>query len=152
MALLTNLHNPFRRIGDSFAHLIDYHHFMGRTPFVENFIAPEKTNTAPSNVKKNAQNFVIQIALPGFSKDSISIHLEKGILKVMAVQNKAVDNENEDWILKEFDNSTLSRIFYLHPDVDEENIRAHISDGVLQIELPFKADSPEQPTRKIQVN
>lgn len=152
MALLSGLHNPFRRIGDSFAHLIDYQHFMGRTPFVDNFIAPEKTNSAPSNIKKSPQNFVIQIALPGFSKENITIHLEQGVLKIIAVQNQEIDNTNEDWILKEFDNTTLSRIFYLHPDVDEENIRAHISNGILQIDLPFKANSPEQPTRKIQVN
>jgi HSP20 family protein len=151
MSVLYHNNDSYRRFNNKWRHFIDGSQFLGHTPFTKNMIQTEE-KTPATNVKENEDCFDLQIALPGFKRDEISIHLENGFLKIIAIQNEQVENTADKWIIQEFDRNSLTRIFRLHDDVDEENINAKLLDGILHIQLPFKASSPEQPKREIQVN
>ncbi|MCU0446811.1 MAG: HSP20 family small heat-shock protein [Microscillaceae bacterium] len=151
MSLLYHNNDSYRRFNSKWRHFIDGTHFLGQTPFAKNMIQNEE-KTPAMNVKENEKSFDLQIALPGFQRDEVSIHLENGFLKVIAIQNEQIENKDNKWVIQEFDRNSLTRIFRLHEDVDEENISAKLVDGILHVQLPFKASSPEQPKREIQVN
>jgi HSP20 family protein len=151
MALLYHNNDSYRRFNHKWRHFIDGSQFLGHTPFAKNMIQNEE-KTPSANIKESEECFDLQIALPGFKQDEVSIHLENGFLKVIAIQNEQVENKDDKWIIQEFDRNSLTRIFHLHEDVDEDNITAKLLDGILHIQLPFKASSPEQPKREIQVN
>ena len=74
--------------------------------------------------------------MPGFSKDDIAISLDEGKLVISAQKNEEVDKSDEDknYIHKERKSSQMSRSMYF-PDIDKDNIKACLNDGILEIEL-----------------
>lgn len=91
------------------------------------------------DVSKNDGGYLVEAEMPGFSKDEIEISLDEGKLTISAEKNEEVDKSDEakNYIHKERKSSKVSRTMYFK-DVDEENIKANLVDGVLTIKLPSK--------------
>ena len=98
--------------------------------------SPQEQNTTyrrPScRAKKENENFHLAIALPGVSRESLTVSLEKDLLTVRAercsskLQTKKTfrsHSEPKGYQLKA----------RLHPDMDPEAISAQLEDGVLTL-------------------
>lgn len=81
-------------------------------------------------------SYRLRLDLPGFTRDEISLTLEKNELKVTA------KSELEEAFLNEFE-----RTYTLPDDVDPEGIEAKLSDGVL--DLTFKKVTSEDSGARI---
>ena len=56
------------------------------------------TNFPPYNLRKDGDNvYVIELAVAGFSKDDIRVHLEDGVLTVESKDSK--DNNEKEYVL-----------------------------------------------------
>jgi HSP20 family molecular chaperone IbpA len=94
----------------------------------------------------NEDIFVI-VDLPGVDKDNLEISLEKNVLTI----NGYVSQEPpEGYALAyaEYEIGDYERSFRLSNMIDQDNIEATLSDGVLKLRLP-KAETAK--TRKIKV-
>ena len=120
-------------------------HFVGfDTLFNElNELAARKEPNYPAyNIAKDdEENYRIEIALAGFSRDDISIETEKGVLKVEA--NKA--DERANYIHQGIAQRGFSKMFRLaeHMKVDD----ARFVDGILTVALRRvipEADKPQK--------
>ena len=84
--------------------------------------------------------YEVDIDLPGFKKDEISIELENGYLTVSAA--KGLDKDEEDkkgkYIRKERYAGAMQRSFYVGEYVTQEDIKAKFEDGTLRLEIPKK--------------
>ena len=84
----------------------------------------------------------IEMDLPGFSKQEISIECDKGNLVITA--EKEAKNEEEDpnknYLRKERTYGKYSRSFYLG-DMKEEEITAKFEDGTLHISIPKMSEN-----------
>ena len=107
--------------------------------------AMDELNTIFNNVTKTTDNFniesknllkhtayskddsyVIEIAVPGYNKNEISISIESEILILSA----DIDEDAETFWKKSF----VSK-FRIPKDADSENVKASITDGILMIAL-----------------
>ncbi|RFN57732.1 Hsp20/alpha crystallin family protein [Marixanthomonas ophiurae] len=108
------------------------------TPNYENFSIPAV------NIQEKNTNFVVQLAVPGLSKENLSIEVEDDILKISAdVASGNEDNKTEDKIKftrKEFNYNGFKRSFTLPENVNVENVNASYENGVLEITLPKKEE------------
>ncbi|MDD7463301.1 MAG: Hsp20/alpha crystallin family protein [Anaerococcus sp.] len=88
------------------------------------------------DVSEKDDSYLVEAEMPGFSKDDIAISLDEGKLVISAQKNEEVDKSDEDknYIHKERKSSQMSRSMYF-PDIDEDNIKASLNDGILEIEL-----------------
>ena len=77
------------------------------------------------------ESYRLRLDLPGFTRDEITLTLEKDQLKVTA------KTEREDAFRSEFE-----RAYTLPDDVDPEGIEAKLTDGVL--DLTFKKVTTEE--------
>lgn len=91
-----------------------------------------------TDVQERENGYVIDIDLPGFKKEQISLDLENGYLTVKT--EKSLDREEKDsagkLIHQERFTGEMRRSFYVGDAITEEDIRARYADGVLRLELP----------------
>ncbi len=86
--------------------------------------------------------------LPGIPEDQISVELEDGALTISAERERQHTVEDGKPFRFERRFGTFSRTIGLPQGVEEEKVKAHYAQGVLEVHVP----KPEQPRpRKIEV-
>ena len=102
-----------------------------------------------TDVRDRDGNYELDIDLPGFKKDEISLTLDNGYLVVGAC--KALDEEDKDdrgkVLRKERYSGAMQRSFYVGEGLDEADVKAKFEDGVLSLTFP-KEKEPELPEKK----
>ncbi len=93
--------------------------------------------------------YEVDIDLPGFKKDEISLDLENGYLSVSAA--KGLKEEEKDkrgkLVRQERYSGSMQRSFYVGEALTEEDIKASFEDGVLKLSIP-KKDAKHIPEKK----
>ena len=99
-------------------------------------IDQELVYSRPSvNTKEFELSYEVEFAIPGLSKEDISIQIEKGILTVEAQKNGEKDETAYKTLKREFDYTSFKRTFKLPEDADQKNISARMENGVLTISI-----------------
>ena len=98
-----------------------------------------------TDVRETDTGYEVDIDLPGFKKDEISVELKDGYLTVSAA--KGLDKDEKDkqgkYIRQERYAGAMSRSFCVG-DIQPEQISAKYEDGILKISLP-KQEKRELP-------
>lgn len=102
-----------------------------------------------TDVRENEGNYELDIDLPGFKKDDISLTLDNGYLIVGAA--KTVNEDEKDskgkMLRQERYSGAMQRSFYVGDGIDENDVKAKFEDGVLSLTFP-KEKEPEIPEKK----
>ncbi|MBQ9604819.1 MAG: Hsp20/alpha crystallin family protein [Firmicutes bacterium] len=102
-----------------------------------------------TDVREHESGYEIDIDLPGFKKDEISLELENGYLTVSAAKGLDKDEKTEQGklIRSERYSGAMQRNFYVGEHLTEEDIKARFEDGVLKLTMP-KKEAKELPEKK----
>jgi HSP20 family protein len=92
------------------------------------------------NILESAEDYKIEVAAPGLTKEDFQINLKKDTLSVWA-EKKSVEGEEKDYSRKEFDYNSFARSFVLPETVDAEKIAAEYVNGILTITIGKKDES-----------
>ncbi len=104
----------------------------------------ELTYKPAANVREDEKSYTIELALPGFSKDEISISFEEEVLTVTAGRQPKEDVKGPKYTWNEFGyKSKYERSFQLPETVDSEAIGANFENGILLVTLPKKEVQPK---------
>ena len=114
----------FLKANDSFDNLFD------------DFFRVSKKNVLKSDIEESDKEYLINIDVPGFSKDNISLDFEDGYLSVTAVNKDEKSNEGVKYLHRERFYGKVSRTFYIGKAIKEDEIKASFENGVLKIKLP----------------
>ena len=104
-------------------------------------------NMMKTDVRELEDAYELDIDLPGFKKDEITVDLNNGYLTIGASKglNKDAQDQNGRYIRRERYAGTCSRSFYVG-DVQPCDIGARYEDGILRLSVP-KADKKRLPER-----
>jgi HSP20 family protein len=95
-----------------------------------------------TNITKSDSEYVIELAVPGLSKEDIKITLKEGIINISYEKEK-----NDDQFTF---TSSFKKSYGLPEDVDEKNVSGSVENGVIKLILPkIKKKSVE---RQISLN
>jgi HSP20 family protein len=108
-------------------------------------------NTVPVNIKETSGVYNLEIIAPGFEKADFKVSLENNLLTVSAERKAETKQENEKQVRKEFNYSSFKRSFTIDEKIDTSAIEAAYNNGVLQLNLPKKAEVNTQ-TKEIIIN
>ena len=102
-------------------------------------------NLMKTDVRETENTYEVDVDLPGFKKDEISVDLKDGYLTISAAKglDKDQKDQNGKYIRQERYAGAISRSFYVG-DVQPEQVSAKYEDGILQISLP-KVEKKELP-------
>ena len=102
-----------------------------------------------TDVHEQEDHYEVDIDLPGFKKDEITLTLENGYLTVNAA--KGVDKDETDkrgkLIRQERYAGALQRSFYVGDALTEQDIAAKFENGVLSLSVP-KQEARKLPEKK----
>ena len=107
--------------------------WMKDFPSMNDIWGSSKNDLMKTDVKETDDAFILEIDLPGFSKEDVQATLEDGYLTVSAQRN-AVDEEKDEkgkYIRRERFYGNCSRSFYVGEDVTDEDISARFENGIL---------------------
>lgn len=107
-------------------------------------------NMMKTDVQEQDDHFEVDIDLPGFKKEDMSVQLKDGYLTISA--SKGLNRDQEDqktgrYIRQERYAGTMSRSFYVGEAVTQEDIKARYESGVLRLTIPKKDE-----TEKVEKN
>ena len=110
-------------------------------------------NLMKTDIKEFDDKYEVEIDLPGFKKDEISIELENGYLTVSAA--KGLDKDEEDkkgkYIRKERYAGAMQRSFYVGENLTQEDIKAKYENGILRLSVPKKEAKPVETKKTIAI-
>ena len=97
-------------------------------------------NLMKTDVRESEKSYELDIDLPGFSKDEITVQLENGYLSISAAKGLDKDQANKDgkYIRRERYAGSMSRTFYVGDQLTEQDIQAKFENGILQLTVPKK--------------
>jgi HSP20 family protein len=113
------------------------------------------TNTTlPSvNIKESTDDFEVDIAAPGFTKNDFKIELNHDQLTISSEKEvKNETKENQQFTRREFSYQSFSRSFTLPNTADGEKIAAKYENGILRVSIPKKEEAKPKPARTIEIN
>lgn len=114
----------------------------------------DTNTTIPAvNIKETAENYEVEVATPGMTKDDFKVELDGNSLTINSEKtNQAEENEDERYARKEFSYQSFQRTFTLQKDVvDTDNIKAKYENGLLHLIIPKKEEAKQKPPRLIQI-
>jgi HSP20 family protein len=126
------------------------------TDVLETFFNDQYLNAAPAakapavNIIESENGFDIELAVPGLKKEDFKINIEKNLLTVSAEVKKEEAAVTKNYSKKEFSFNSFSRSFTLPETIDQNNIEAAYTDGILKLTIAKKEEAKLQP-REISV-
>jgi HSP20 family protein len=109
-------------------------------------------NLPAVNIRERRDDFVIDVAVPGMTKENFDITIDNNVLQISAEANYKRSEEEESYTRREFQQTSFSRYFTLPDSVDPDKIDAKYTDGVLCITLPKKEEAKAKPPKQIRIS
>ena len=126
-----NLFDDF--FGDPFEMMVP----QGRNPLY----GKHAKNLMKTDVRETEDSYELDIDLPGFKKEDVSVELKDGYLTIQAA--KSLDKDDTDkqgrYIRQERYAGSMSRSFYVGEGLEPKDIRAKFENGILQLSIPKSA-------------
>ena len=98
-------------------------------------------NLMKTDVRELDGSYELDVDLPGFKKDEVTVDLQDGYLTISAA--KALDKDESDqkgkFLRQERYTGSMSRSFYVGDDLESTDICAKYEDGILKISVPKTA-------------
>lgn len=110
--------------------------------------------TLPSvNIKEDEDSFTLEMAAPGMKKDDFQIELDNDQLTIKSERQAEEEEKEERYTRKEFSYESFQRTFNLNNQViNQSEIKAEYTDGVLRLTLPKREEAKKQPSRLIEIS
>ncbi len=96
-------------------------------------------NMMKTDVQEHDDHYEVDIDLPGFKKDELSLELKDGYLVICAAKGLDKDEKEKKtgkFVRRERYAGSMSRTFYVGEDVKQEEIHAKYESGVLKLSIP----------------
>ena len=102
-------------------------------------------NVMNTDIKESESGYEMEIDLPGFTKDEVTVELNEGYLTISAskgLNRDEAENEKEakkgNYIRRERYTGACQRSFYIGDGITQEDIKASFKHGILKLDIPKK--------------
>ena len=93
-------------------------------------------NLMKADIREDDKSYLLEVDLPGYSKDDIKIDITDGYLTINAKVEKENNDENKNYVRRERFTGEVSRSFYVGEDIKEDEVKANFKNGILTLEVP----------------
>ena len=104
-----------------------------------NLYGRHAANMMKTDVQEHDDHYEVDIDLPGFRKEELSLELKDGYLVISAAKGFDKDQKEKETgkvVRRERYAGSMSRSFYVGEDMEQEDIHAKYESGVLKLSIP----------------
>jgi len=105
------------------------------------------------NIRETNENFEVEMAAPGMTKNDFKIELDGNQLTITSEKSdQREEKDGEKYNRREFSYQSFQRSFQLQKDVvDADKIEAKYENGVLHLVIPKKEEAKQKPPKMIEI-
>jgi len=119
----------------------------------ENMAFDSRRSSIPAvNVLENDDQFMLELAAPGLSKDDFKIEIDKDLLTIRAEKEEDTQSKKGRYNRRDFNFMSFTRSFNLPEVIDTDHISAEYENGVMRIAMPKRAEARPKPARVVKVS
>jgi HSP20 family protein len=112
----------------------------------------ENINWMPSaNIRERAEDFKIDLAVPGMEKKDFTVDVENGVLTIRGERKEENVEENEKVTRREFHYGSFKRSFSLPESADVDKITAAYKDGLLSLTVAKREEMKAKARKNIAI-
>lgn len=106
------------------------------------------------NVNETDDEFKIDVAAPGLTKDDFKVNYDNGVLTISSeAKHEHQEEKGEKITRREFSYQSFKRSFTIAENaVDSDKITANYAAGILHITLPKREELKPKPARLIEIS
>lgn len=93
-------------------------------------------NLMKTDIREDENSYLLEVDLPGYSKDDIKIDITDGYLTINAKMEKENNEDNKNYVRRERFTGEVSRSFYVGEDIKEDLVKASFKNGILTLVVP----------------
>lgn len=93
-------------------------------------------NLMKTDIREDENSYLLEVDLPGYSKDDIKIDITDGYLTINAKVEKEDNEDKKNYVRRERFTGEVSRSFYVGEDIKEDEVKASFKNGILTLEVP----------------
>lgn len=98
------------------------------------------------DICEDDNQYLIEVEIPGFADKDIDVKVENDLLIISSKDRK--EEKDRKYLTRERRDRKFARTFTLPKDVDTDNIKANVKNGILTLNIP---KVPEAKPRTIEV-
>lgn len=121
----------------------------GLDDFFDDFFTSTPVSHMKCDIYEKDNYYNIEMDVAGFDKNDIAIDIKDGYLNITSEKKSEKDEKDKNYIRRERSYGKYSRSFYVG-DVNEEEIKAKVENGILKISLPKKEQVETKKTIEIE--
>ena len=116
--------------------------------------AGEQSTLPAVNVKENDNEFLIEVAAPGLTKEDFKLNFDNGKLIISSEKkDEKVEKEGEKLTRREFSYQSFQRSFNVPENVvNSDKIAAKYNNGILHVALPKREEIKPKPLKQIEIS
>lgn len=123
--------------------------FFGRSDYSSDLM-PSSFFSPAMDLKEKDNKYLLDVDVPGMNDSDIDIDLHDHGLTIKGSKKSERETKDADYICVERSQGSFRREIYLDEDVDTENVKAELKNGVLHVELT-KKDTGKSNHKKIPI-
>jgi len=112
--------------------------------FFPEYIFNEETDkyAMPVEIHEKDKEYNVRAELPGVTKEDLDIDIDKNHLTINAHREEELKEDTKGFRKSEFKYGEFSRTVYFPQEIDVENTKAKLDNGILAIDAPkLKAET-----------
>ena len=116
--------------------------------FNDEFFLPTLSRTNALDVYQENDAYIVEVDLPGFNKEDISIAYNNDLLTLRAQHTEETNDENKKYVYRSRSRSVFTRQIRFS-NIYSDSIEAKYENGVLKVTLPYRNNTVN--TKQIEV-
>lgn len=122
-----------------------------RSALINNFFDEPQKSIPAVNISESENNFLIEVAAPGYDKKDFKISFEKDVLTISSEKESKKEEDSVTIRKKEFYCQAFKRSFSLPEEINSDLISASYQNGILTIQIPKMEETKVKSVHQIEV-
>lgn len=93
----------------------------------------------PVNLRETSDSYEVEAPVAGFGPEDIDVTFSDGLLTIKAEKKLEQQDEQGQYLRREFLRASSGRQLALSGEIDPEKIEAHVENGLLTVRVPKAA-------------
>jgi len=150
MSLLKSSNLPAKSFKSDFDVFKNINDFFNRSN--ADFYDASSSDFSPLvNIEESEDGYHVEAEIPGVKKEDVEVHIKDDYLVIKGEKKSFNEDKRGQYHRIERSHGSFYRTIVLPSDIDKENIKAELKDGILKIDIS-KSQEVHDPEKKIAIH